>query len=91
MKTETAGEFDAPAVAVHAGANREELMRVAWKDLNFTEKPGLHPIGEEWIDLKLGDIETWRKHPDAVFETTRFAAVKGRARHLLGSFEIPEE
>ena len=65
-------------------------MRVAWKDLNFTEQSGPHPIGDVWIDLKPRDIRIWREHPTAIFEATRHAALRGRDRYLLGSYDVPE-
>ena len=47
-------------------------MNVSWDDLDRPDRAGTYPFEEGVVNVRLREVEIWKKHPDAVFLSTRF-------------------
>lgn len=45
------------------------MLRVSWDDIDRSAKPGTYFVQGGNVTVRDRDIEIWRDHPDAVFET----------------------
>ena len=63
-------------------------MKIGWDDLDRPDRAGNYPFEEGVVNVRLREVEIWKKHPDAVFLATRFEPAPGRVEYVLSTFEL---
>jgi hypothetical protein len=63
-------------------------MRISWDDLDRPHRAGSYPFAEGIVNVRLREVEIWKKHPDAVFLATRFEPAPGGVQYALSTFEL---
>jgi hypothetical protein len=63
-------------------------MRISWDDLDRPDHAGSYPFAEGLVNVRLREVEIWKKHPDAVFLATRFEPAPGKVQYALSTFEL---
>ena len=63
-------------------------MRISWDDLDRPDHAGSYPFAEGFVNVRLREVEIWKKHPDAVFLATRFEPAPGGVQYALSTFEL---
>jgi hypothetical protein len=52
-------------VAGPQAVSREQVMKVAWSDLNNVQEAGCYPFRDGSITVLETEIAVWRSHPNA--------------------------
>src|SRR5687767_77103 len=63
-------------------------MRITWDDLDRPVHAGSYPFAEGFVNVRLREVEIWKKHPDAVFLATRFEPAPGGVEYALSPSDL---
>ena len=66
-------------------------MKVTWSDLGKPERPGTYIYVDCEVFVDQNAVDTWRKHPDAVFTLRITDPMAGTRKGSLGAYNVPND